>query len=1715
VAMSIEGTTATALIGARNDRGGVGAAWVFTRTGTTWTQQGAKLTAKTPEEVGAGEFGASVALSVEGTTTTALIGAPGDNERVGAAWVFTRSGTTWTQQGAKLVAKSGEEIGAGEFGFSATLLAKEGTTALIGAPGDKEQIGAAWVFTRSGTTWTQQGAKLVAKSGEEIEKGEFGDSVAMSIESTTATALIGARGDKGGIGAAWVFTRSGTTWTQQGAKLVAKSGEETGTGAFGSGVALAVEGTTTTALIGASGDKEGIGAAWVFTRSGTTWTQQGAKLVAKSGEETGNGFFGSSVALSIESTTMTALIGAPHDNTDVGAAWVFTRTGTTWTQQGTKLLAKTPEEFGKGEFGATVALLAKEGTTALFGAPADNHGVGTAWAFARSGTTWTQQSEKLTPKSGEETSEEESSGKGAFGYSVALSSEGNTALIGGPPDLGVGAAWVFTRTGTTWTQQGAKLVAKSGEEIGAGEFGSSVALSADGSTALIGGYRDNADVGAAWVFTRSGTTWTQQGAKLVAKSGEESGEGEFGVSVALSADGNTALIGSSGEPLGFAAHRGAAWVFTRTGTTWAQQGGKLVSAETTGSSEFGFSVALAGSGNIALIGAPGDNTNVGAAWVYTRAGTTWTQQGTKILPKSGEETGEAHFGDTVALSSEGNTALIGGPFNKETTGAAWVFTSSGSTWTQQGEKLTPKSGEEIGAGEFGASLALGANGRAALIGAPQDNGNLGAAWMFTRSGSTWTQQATKILPKSGEEIGEGQFGYAVALSSEANTALIGGADDNNTIGAAWTFANTAPFVETKPATSITQTTATLSAVVNPDGVEVTTCEFEYGTSVAYGKTAKCGSGPGSGTTPVAVSAAITGLSANTTYHYRIIASNSGGSTQGQDETFKTTPNPPTVVTKPASAITPTTATLNGTVNPNGVEITKCEFEYGTSISYTKTAKCTALPGSGESPVAVSAPITGLAANTLYHFRLIAGTATAEGKGSDETFTTSPGAPVVETKPASSITYNSAVLNATVNPEGGEVTTCILEIATAEFYEANGKAYESGEECSSLPGKGTSPVAVSALAGVSAKTTYHFRILACSSTCSEGADLTFESLPNPPTVETKPASSITMTSATLNATVNPNSGTVGKCEFEYGTTVAYGKTAACVPSPGSGGAPVGVSASVTGLTAGTSYHFRIVAENAGGKREGADEAFTTVPNPPTVVTKPASSVTQTSATFTGTVNPNAGTITKCEFEYGTTVSYGKTAPCVPSTFSGSSPVAVSATVTGLTANTTYHYRLVASNAGGKGEGADETVKTLVNPPTVETKPASSITQTSVTLNGSVNPNGGEAKCEFEYGTTVSYGKTIACAPSTMTGSSPVAVSASVTGLTAGTTYHFRAVAISAGGKGEGADAMFQTSPALSAPTAVTGTGSSLTASVASVTGTVNPNNGPVTECEFEYGTTVSYGSAVPCRPTPGSGTSAVAVSAPIGGLAAGTTYHFRVSATNSAGNGVGSDQTFVTPASVHVHWYKSLNRVEEGKKVPFISWGTLSVSSSKGGASTECEVAASGYVENPVGASEGAFEMEGAETTQAFNAYDCTNSECEAEGGTAGLAGEGLPWSGALSEEVKGTFRLPSAGVQLYVHCRMASSPPTEKPGTGSLSAYEERRSSEYNLVGAATCTSNAGGSTKPKVANGSSLEKQTKLQFSGGAGGELECGAAGKLTTTGTVKMQGFTESELMSVKNP
>ena len=303
----------TALVGSELDAVGAhayqGSAYVFTRTGTIWTLQ-QHLTAGDGDA--SDNFGSAVALSGD----TALIAAPyadiGANTAQGAAYVFARSGTTWTQQ-QKLTADDGDAMD--EFGYS---VAVSGDTSLVGARWDDlgagTRQGAAYVFARSGTTWTQQGAALTADDGATDD--EFGSSVALSGD----TALVGAPyadiGANTAQGSAYVFTRSGAAWTFE-QKLIAGDGDANDR--FGWAVALSGD----TALIAAPWAVVGEvhqGSAYVFTRSGTTWTRQ-AQLTAADGASDDE--FGSSVALSGD----TALVGALHDdvgpNIDQGSAYVF------------------------------------------------------------------------------------------------------------------------------------------------------------------------------------------------------------------------------------------------------------------------------------------------------------------------------------------------------------------------------------------------------------------------------------------------------------------------------------------------------------------------------------------------------------------------------------------------------------------------------------------------------------------------------------------------------------------------------------------------------------------------------------------------------------------------------------------------------------------------------------------------------------------------------------------------------------------------------------------------------------------------------------------------------------------------------------------------------------------------------------------------------------------------------------------------------------------------------------------------------------------------------------------------------------------------------------------------------------------------------------------------------------------------------------------------
>ena len=390
-------------------------------------------------------------------------------------------------------------------------------------------------------------------------------------------------------------------------------------------------------------------------------------------------------------------------------------------------------------------------------------------------------------QSGEKITATGESGSGAFGTSVAFSSSGRYLAVGAPADTsGAGAVWIFTRSGKTWVQT-QKLTPKSGEETGAGHFGESVALSSTGKTLFVGAPEDNSGAGAAWVFAGK-TSLAQEGAKLTAKSGEETGSGHFGTSVSLSGAGTTAIVGAPGSSSG----TGAAWAFvagSKKSPGWTQQGKAITpkGGEETGSGEFGTSVALESSAaGLALIGAPANNGGMGAGWFFHLSGSNWVQQGGKLL--GGGESGSARFGESVALSGGAQSALVGGPGDELKDGAAWAFTNSEGSWIQQGSKLTPKAGEEVGGGAFGASVALASGGEAALVGADEDNLGAGAAWAFDRPLSTWEQVGEKLT--GGGESGAGSFGASLALQSSADTGakvIVGGPQDSTATGAVWAF----------------------------------------------------------------------------------------------------------------------------------------------------------------------------------------------------------------------------------------------------------------------------------------------------------------------------------------------------------------------------------------------------------------------------------------------------------------------------------------------------------------------------------------------------------------------------------------------------------------------------------------------------------------------------------------------------------------------------------------------------------------------------------------------------------------------------------------------------------------------------------------------------------------------------------------------------------------
>ncbi len=310
-----------AVVGAPGDKVGAnrsqGAAYVFVRSGATWTQQ-ARLTAADGAE--GDEFGTSVAISGDTVVVGASFATVGTNTYQGAAYVFVRSGATWTQQ-AKLTA--GDGGGGDQFGTSVAI---SGDTAVVGAPGHGggASSGAAYVFVCDATSWSQQ-AELTVDDGSGND--QFGSAVAISGDTAVVGANLETVGSNPEQGAAYVFVRSGTTWSQQ-AKLTDEDGASSDQ--FGYSVAIYGDTAVVGALATTVGTTEDEGAAYVFVRSGTTWSQQ-AQLSAADGQS--DDWFGCSVGISGDTVVVGAVMDGVGTNFEQGSAYLYLDNGTTWSQQ--------------------------------------------------------------------------------------------------------------------------------------------------------------------------------------------------------------------------------------------------------------------------------------------------------------------------------------------------------------------------------------------------------------------------------------------------------------------------------------------------------------------------------------------------------------------------------------------------------------------------------------------------------------------------------------------------------------------------------------------------------------------------------------------------------------------------------------------------------------------------------------------------------------------------------------------------------------------------------------------------------------------------------------------------------------------------------------------------------------------------------------------------------------------------------------------------------------------------------------------------------------------------------------------------------------------------------------------------------------------------------------------------------------------------------------
>jgi hypothetical protein len=513
--------------------------------------------------------------------------------------------------------------------------------------------------------------------------------------------------------------------------------------------------------------------------------------------------------------------------------------------------------------------------------------------------------------------------------------------------------------------------------------------------------------------------------------------------------------------------------------------------------------------------------------------------------------------------------------------------------------------------------------------------------------------------------------------------------------------------------------------------------------------------------------------------------------------------PEAPVTEAASAITGTSATLKGELNPHSTATTGYEFAYNSSG--TCAEGLTTLPGAEEkgTKLKVSTLVSGLEGATEYTFCVVAthleGEALETTSGPGLKFKTLPAKPVVEGERSSGVTPFKATLEATVNPENQASTACSFEYGKTATYGSSAPC-----EPASLEAGSAGVTVTAALAGLEPGSVYHYRIAvkdATGETKGSDAELTTLAL-EAPVIAGGSVSALTSTSATLEALVDPDYQQ-STYAFEYATNEALtGATVVAGAAPVEGeAAELPVSVEIAGLQPGTVYYYRATATNATGTSHGELHSFQALALP-AATTGEGAGPTRTTVLLSGTVNPAGATTTyhfayvpASEYEPGAANPYAKGRTTAESASVGSDYIPHSVgplTVEELAPGTTYHYALVATNIVGASTGADGTFTTAPpTPPLASTGGVEAVSQLSATITGTADTRGLQTISSFELGTAPYQGSLV---PATVNSASGdvLALAAVFNGsLQPATTYYYRLIATNMDGASYGAEQSFTT------------------------------------------------------------------------------------------------------------------------------------------------------------------------------------------------------------------------------------------------------------------------------------------------------------------------------------